>query len=606
MKKFSVLIIVVLLTLHWTSVSAETFSGVLPGGKNYLNPENLLIEEQELTTIEAFRVKPGQTYTLSFPNQDMLGEGIHVWIEGEALYVDEYPGDSNCEETYNSIVCVFTTTSTEREIHLGIQAEMIGRFYSYYQLENFQLEEGDVVTEYEEYIAPYADSVAPEFMGSGAFITSYNSAILIEDIISSHIVAYDAIDGDLTDQILLLSDAYTGNETTVGDYLVQLSVSDSSGNATTFDLFILVKDEIVPIITGPNDIYISIEAENQLDAMLDVFIDYEDEYDDNPILTVTHDEYTPNLFTLGSFPVSIEVSDSSNNTTSKNFTIHVEDYDPPVLDSATVIEVDVSNPLTIEEIMNGVVATDNYDESVDVILQRDYYTGKETVTGDYFVDILLVDDSNNSTERSLRIEVRDTSYPIIDGPTEITSSYTEILTVEEIKDFYTVQDNYDTLEVNDISIVSDFYSSNGSIPGEYEIVLSVADEAGNITEYLLKIIVIDDVSPVLYLDQYIVVIEAGSTFGENDMLKLLQLSNEITHTNYQVKVLQNEYKGNEDKAGDYIYKVQLTDPKGEEIVQEFKISVKEEIETIDYTEPIVYSLIGLAITTGALFYRKYK
>ena len=118
--------------------------------------------------------------------------------------------------------------------------------------------------------------------------------------------------------------------------------------------------------------------------------------------------------------------------------------------------------------------------------------------------------------------------------------------------------------------------------------------------------VIDDVSPVIYLNQYIVVIENGSTFGENDMLKLLQLSNEITHMDYQVKVLQNEYKGNEEKAGDYIYKVQLTDSQGEEFVREFKISVKEEVSAMEYTEPIVYTMIGLAIITGVLFYKKYK
>ena len=606
MKKISVLLIVFLLTLHMTSVSAETFSGSLPGGKNYLNPGNILIEDQELNTIEAFRVKPGQVYTLSFPNRDMLGDGIYVMIEGETLYVDEYPGDSICFETSSLVVCTFTTTTTEREIQLQIQAEMIGRFYSYYQLENFQLEEGSVVTEYEEYVSPYADSMAPEFMGSGAFITSYDSALLIEDIIASHIVAYDTIDGDVTDQIVLESDAYTGNETTVGDYLVQLAVSDSSGNTTTFDLFILVKDEIAPIISGPNDIYISIEAKNQIDAMLDAFIDYDDEYDDNPILTVTYDEYTPNLFTIGSFPVSIEVKDSSNNVATKDFTIHVEDYDPPVLESATTINVDVSNPMTIDEIMSTVVATDNYDETVDVVLQRDYYTGNESVTGNYFVDILLIDDSNNITERSLRIEVRDTSHPFIEGPEEITTSYTEILSLEEIKDFYSVLDNYDTLEASDILIVSDFYTSNSSNPGVYEIVLALSDEAGNTTEHVLEMFVIDDVSPVIYLDQYIVVIENGSTFGENDMLKLLQLSNEITHMDYQVKVLQNEYKGNEEKAGDYIYKVQLTDSQGEEFVREFKISVKEEVSAMEYTEPIVYTMIGLAIITGVLFYKKYK
>jgi len=209
MKKIGALLITFLLAIHVATVSAEVFSNELPGGKNYINPENIIVQGEQMITIENIFVKSDQSYTLSFPNRDMLGEDIYVLIEGEETYIEEYPIDTICSEEYNMISCTFTTTPTETSIAFEIQGELIELFYSYYDFENFQLEEGTIRTEYEEYISPYNDSLGPEFSGSGAFITSYNSALSIQEIVSSHIVAYDEIDGDVSDQITLLSDAYT-------------------------------------------------------------------------------------------------------------------------------------------------------------------------------------------------------------------------------------------------------------------------------------------------------------------------------------------------------------------------------------------------------------
>jgi len=606
MKKIGALLITFLLAIHVATVSAEVFSNELPGGKNYINPENIIVQGEQMITIENIFVKSDQSYTLSFPNRDMLGEDIYVLIEGEETYIEEYPIDTICSEEYNMISCTFTTTPTETSIAFEIQGELIELFYSYYDFENFQLEEGTIRTEYEEYISPYNDSLGPEFSGSGAFITSYNSALSIQEIVSSHIVAYDEIDGDVSDQITLLSDAYTGNEAIVGEYLVELSVSDNSGNESLFDLFILVKDEIAPIITGANEIFISVEVKNRIEDIINIFIDYDDEYDSNPTLTITHDDYTTNILAIGSYLVSIEVVDSSGNVSAKDFTIHLEDIDPPQLLSSTTIDVDVSNPTSMDQIIESLIAIDNYDETVDITINTDYYTLNQYTIGIYFVDIILSDDSNNQTERTLKIQVNDSGNPVIEGPLEITTSYTEILSLEEIKQLYTLTDNYDELDNSSLFVISDGYSENRNTPGVYEILFQAIDSSGNISQHILEITVIDNVGPVIFIDQYIVVIEMGSSFGENDMLKLLQLSNEIAHSNYQVTILQNEYKGNEDNAGDYIYKVKLTDSEGSELVREFKITVQEEEEKTIYTESIVYTLIGFAIITGAFFYKKYK
>lgn len=606
MKRFIVLVLILILTLHLTTVSAEVFPNSLPGGKNYLNPENVEIQNGTLSTMDSIFVKSNQEYTFSIPNRDLLGEGIYVLIEGEVVYTDEFAPESICVEEQDVISCVFTTTNSESSITISIEAELLDLYYMYYSLQNFQLEEGSIRTDYEEYIAPYIDSTSPEFTGTGAYIKSYEESVSVSEIVSSHIIAFDEIDGDLSDQIVVVTDEYTGNETTIGQYLVELSVSDTSGNVARFDLYILVKDEIAPVITGPSDVYIPVEAENEIENMIDAYMEYSDAYDRSPTVTITYDDYTPNVLVVGSYLVSFDVKDSSGNTTSKDFTIHIEDIYPPVLESSTSIDVDVSNPMNIDEIIDGVIATDNYDQTVDIIVFRDYYTGNETTTGTYFVDIILSDDSGNETPRTLMVHVNDSSNPEIIGPTEISVSYTSTLSIEDVKSLYTITDNYDLLDSSDLILISDEYTASSDIPGNYQIIFEVVDSNGNKSGHILEVHVVDDVNPIIYIDEYIVIVDIGSTFGENDMLKLLRLSNEISSLNYKVHVLQNEYTGNEEIPGDYVYKVKLTDSEGSEMVREFKITVKDQEPIIDYTEAIVYTLIGIAVLTAAIFYKKYR
>ena len=439
MKKVFSVMMLFIIVINSTTVSAQTFSNYLPGGKNYLNPDNVDVVDNVFQTRESIRVKPNQEYTLSFPGRDMIGGSVSILVEGISTYIDENPIGTLCVEVDDFVQCTFTTSSTEEAIDISISSEMMGLYFEHYGVEEFQLEEGNVKTIYEPYVAPYTDSSSPEFQGTGAYITSCDTVILIDEIISSHIVAYDEIEGDLSDQILIVSDAYTGHETTVGDYLVELSVSDSSGNTSYFDLYVMVKDEVAPSLNGPLD---------------------------------------------------------------------------------------------------------------------------------------------------------------------ITTSYTEIVTIESIIAMFTVSDNYDTLSNDDIILVRDTYSGNSEIPGNYLVEFRVSDSSGNTTNHQVDITVIDDVAPIIYIDQYIVVVDVGSTFGIGDMIKMIRLSEGIESNEYDITVLEDEYTGNEMVEGEYLYKVRLNNEQGEELIREFKINVTGETKINDYSTQIVYSIIGVTIIAGAFLYKK--
>ena len=108
---------------------------------------------------------------------------------------------------------------------------------------------------------------------------------------------------------LIISDLYTGNEQIVGEYLVELSASDSSGNTAYFSLSILVKDEIDPIITGPTDIDISISEITNINEIITNYFTVSDDYG-TATINILVDNYTVNNDLLGIYLVEIEAVSS--------------------------------------------------------------------------------------------------------------------------------------------------------------------------------------------------------------------------------------------------------------------------------------------------------
>lgn len=588
------------------TVSATPFSMYLPGGKNYLDPDNLEVHDTVMNTIDSIYVKQNQEYTLSFPDYDLLGDNIFVVVEGMDVYVDEVPFQEQCSHQDDVVVCTFVTSSDEERIHIQIAGDYMSLYYSYYQFDYFQLEEGGMATEYEPYVPPYVDSGSPSFDGVGAFVTSYDSIVSIEDIISSHIVAYDEVDGDVSDQILIVSNQYTGNEQIVGEYLVELEVSDTSGNRATFDLYVIVKDEIAPVIVGPEEIHVNVDQEWSLEDILSNNLSYSDEYDETVQRVVTLDEYSTFESVIGMYTVVIEVEDQFGNQATHHLTIYVEDQTTPMLNGSSIVDIDVDSPKFLDEIVGELDVSDNYDSTVEIEIIQDEYSGNETQIGTYFADVKLMDSSYNELFVTLTIVVSDNASPVFEGPVDVTISYTEFLSIEEIKQMFVIVDNYEELSIGDIVVIVNQYESNYSVPGLYLVELEIQDSSGNIATHIIEIQVIDDVAPILYIDQHIVVVESGSTFGMEDMLKLLRLVDDFEEEEYQIDILQDEYKGNETVPGNYIYKVQLTDKEGNKAIREFNITVQQEDETINLTIPLIYTSIGIVMIVGVVVYKKIK
>jgi len=593
------------------SVTGTQFSGYLPGGKNYIDPDNIQIDINYIGFNDLIRVKGDTDYTISFPGIDLLGEDIYIDINGNSVYLSNHIEENpSCEVDAEYVFCTFRTAPDEEFIFFELSAPRLSLFIDSYGFTGFQLEEGLLMTSYEEYIIPLVDTNDPEFSGAGAYIVSYQSSESISTIINNHIYADDEVDGDLSSQIIIVEDNYTANIGIVGNYIVNLSVSDSSGNTAYFSLTVIIKDEIAPIIVGPAFIDVNVNDSTPLIDIIDQYFILGDEYDSNPSLNILSDYYSLSSSTTGNYFVEISLIDSSENITDKSFIINVLDTDAPVMIGEVMHNSYLSSHLNTSDIINSLSFTDNHDD-VSVLsptITSNGLLGNELIPGTYFIDIELEDLSNNTLYKTLTVNVVDDIAPSISGPATYSSSYTVNNTVQDIEDMLSVSDNVDSLSNDDIYIISDNYTNRNVEIGEFQIVFGIVDSNNNESTHQINITLFDDVAPVIYIDSYIITVNLNATFNEQDALSILISTNELETGNYEILTVYDEYSGNEKNPGTYLYELSFTDDNGLTKHKEFIVKVQG-VDQVDFEKSllvrniIIYSVV--VIVFGFVFY-KYK
>ena len=360
------------------------------------------------------------------------------------------------------------------------------------------------------------------FQGSGTLLTRYTTTLLIDDIIGTYITAHDDYDGDLTDNIVIVSDNYSGNETTIGDYEVLLSVEDSSGNTTEFLLDIQVYDDVPPVITGPDKISFPTGASDPLELIISghfVIIDDVDglimEFD------IIEDEYSHDRVTLGERTVTFSAEDSSGNVAEKTFIIDVVDETEPMIDGPTEIILYLSETNSMENIMALYTITDNYTADEDLVVEWLDWDLPENfdMTGEYQTILKVTDESGNVSTQNVSIEIYDDVPPVLTGPTSLSFCYSEMMSLDDIYDLIEVSDNYLNLTMNDVFTVEKTYHPESGLIGTFKIVFEVSDENHTVS-HTVNITVHDKIPPVFLLDNRIIV-DAGSPMSVEQLYNLV-------------------------------------------------------------------------------------
>ncbi|MDP3130297.1 MAG: hypothetical protein Q8N15_03060, partial [Bacillota bacterium] len=254
-KMFLAALLAAALVMGSTSVLAlDDSEHYLPGGKNYLDPDNFEGDVGYYNSIYNFLVKPNTTYCLSVAREYTdIQTDYHVildYFENAAQIGTETieTVDFSFVIGQNWMFALFTTSADTN--YLDVYIFDPTNVFDLHEADLFQLEEGTAFTGYEEYIpGNLADVNGPYFEGNGVVISNVDDPITSAEI-QAGLVAVDAIDGDVSADIVEIANGYVGHEGTLGEYVISYAVSDAADNLTTFDITVKVVDVTAPMFGG--------------------------------------------------------------------------------------------------------------------------------------------------------------------------------------------------------------------------------------------------------------------------------------------------------------------------------------------------------------------
>ena len=127
----------------------------------------------------------------------------------------------------------------------------------------------------------------------------------------------------------------------------------------------------------------------------------------------------------------------------------------------------------------------------------------------------------------------------------------------------------------------------------------------HLVAHSLEIVVVDDQAPIIYIDDYLVTLSANASFSPDDALGILISNHELPDQSYTIKVLNDEYSGNEENPGTYLYSLVFTDDDGTSIQKDFVVKVQKEEQLVN-TNVIVRNIIVYAGSISFLGFVIYK
>lgn len=178
------------------------------------------------------------------------------------------------------------------------------------------------------------------------------------------------------------------------------------------------------------------------------------------------------------------------------------------------------------------------------------------------------------------IEVEDTQAPIISGVNSYSLTNQSKVAVDSFVNALTIIEDSEYT----VTVVSDDYSSNYKIPGEYHVVVEVKDAYDNTASYIITILVKDGVGPVFYdvdgkaCSSLTVHKSSNALLTVDSILKKLTCIDDVDGQITTFEVVEDNYTGFGDKTGDYQIKINAIDSAGnatEHIIYVVVISLKD-------------------------------
>jgi len=298
--------------------------------------------------------------------------------------------------------------------------------------------------------------------------------ILNVDFLLNKISAYDEVDGLVA--VNIHEDNYSKNKKTLGEYPITFYATDSSKNTSYLTITIKVVDTTAPSISGQSYLKSYMSNPLKLEEIKSTLTISDNYYSLNySNLKVIEDNYSNSLEKEGTFTISFNVTDPSNNT-SKTHTIKIENYDDivPIISGDNAYEVSNKILLNLENIKKNLTINDNIDNNPIIELTSDNYTPNYHKIGIYQITYTATDkNGNQSSPYTINITIKDVTKPTfyisqkfigVDGSANIT--------LDQLIDIIEETNNISENNLLNYTVITDEYSPNKNIPGTYLVQLT--------------------------------------------------------------------------------------------------------------------------------------
>ena len=220
------------------------------------------------------------------------------------------------------------------------------------------------------------DDVFPVITGPNTIVTT-NTSFLNLDEFKTSLIATDNYDGVISDNIIIQSDDYTLSKDNTGEYNVTFSVKDSSGNLTIYPVKVIVEegDFTPPVINGDDVMYTDVNSNLGNNDIISKYTAIDDiDGDISKNIVIIRNEYMYNKTKRGLYNVTLEVTDSHGNQTTKIVTIVNMETEVPVflLSPLFVTIKDEMNLKNYSDIINFLVDNKTIDDNNYVITYEDF------------------------------------------------------------------------------------------------------------------------------------------------------------------------------------------------------------------------------------------
>jgi len=482
----------------------------LPGGKNYISNNNLVFNESEekMSSANPILVKPETDYILSFTRDydtqslslqvqcyDNHIEGViltpsknDMLVDGEMKFYYHFKTPEDCNYiSFELDDFGYSGTDPSTDVDLFLQ-----------------LEEGLEPTAYETYIeGSMIDTTSPYFQSSGTIISYVDQPISTTEIQNS-LVAYDTIDGDVSNNISLLTDGYTNSMDTIGTYTIIFEVSDASSNTSQVHIKVEVVDVLAPVFSDVSEItsvYPNVYTVEDILGMLSASDNYEGDISSS--INLVEDNYSSNANIVGDYSMTFNVIDGSGNEATHNLNVHVIDEQAPLITGDSTITIGYNQYYEENQLLSNLSVTDNYDSNVQIIIENNDYKNYSDLIGNYDVLFSATDSSGNRSEKTITIHVVDEIGPMVYLDSSVIQVYSN--TILQLPDFAHLLRKTNELDPSiDYRIIVryDSYTKHASKPGTYHMRLTFKDNQDQALDKDFEIKVIDkQINDIVFAEQ---------------------------------------------------------------------------------------------------------